>query len=234
MLTTLIEPLAMALDAFTLHKARRVSKHWRNACGCAWAALKGLIAELRHHKLAWRTIDPEPWAANNNIIMHNRTLFVVTIRDAFDGYEVKESGEIVPFPPHLWRNGRENILVHFLRCSTSLYKRLRLWLAYYNTETYVLNMLLNGKFSFVTTNSFARPARVARQLTFPDSHDLRFVYFVAVPDARDQPLHVCHIDVGRGVGVWTSLPDSMVLYGYLLVRCNQITLYRDPPRTIEF
>ena len=227
------EPLAMALDAATLHKARRVSKHWRDACRCAWAALKALIAELRHHTLTWRTIDPEPWSPINHLYMHNRPQFVVAVGDVFDGYKVKESGEIVPLHPSLWRNSREDINVNWHRCYTSLYKRPRLWLATYNTETYVL-MMLHEWFSVVATNSFARPARIARQLTFPDSRDPRFVYFVAVPEARNQPLHVCHIDLGRGVGVWTSLPDSMVTYGYLLVRCNQLTVYHVPPRTIEF
>ena len=229
------EPLAMAFDPVTLHKARRVSKHWRDTCRCAWTLLRVLIAELRSHPLAWRIETREPWARSNHMCMHNRNPSVVAVGDVFDGYTVKESGEITPLPNTTHIHHREVINVHWhRRPPTSLYKRLRLWLVTYNTETYGLNMLLDGWFSFVATNDFARPTCIVRQLTFPDSRDPRFVYFVAVPDESYLPLHVCHIDVRRGVGVWTSLPDSMVSYGYVLVRYNKLTLYRDPPRTIEF
>ena len=228
-----IEPLAMALTADTLHKVRRVSKHWRDACGCAWAALRALVAELRRHQLAWRSVDREPWAFDNWIAMHNRQASVIAVGDIFNFYTVLESGEIVFVPSNI--NNRKDITVHWHRRPTPLYKSLRLWLAFYNTETYVIWMLLDGKCSFVTTNDMAHCEHIERQLTFPDSRDPRFVYFVVVP-VVGHPLHVCHIDVKRGVGVWTHVsyrPSG----GYGLVRPGSLTYYnphfkRD--RIIEF
>lgn len=241
MLTTLIEPLAMALDATTLHKARRVSKTWRDACACAWAALTALICELRSLPPVWTPIPRKQWMIRTRTTMlhqfFDREEFIVMAADdVIDGYKVLETGELTPFhgtliPTHM------RIVDIYWHGRPCVHEDLDLLLDAQTTAIYHTIMVLRGKISYVATNEFARHTEIERVLVFPDSHDPRCAYLVVLPDA-DQPMHVCRVDVERGVGVWMCIKyREGVDAGFALVRPGTLTLCpagQAAPRTIEF